>query len=162
MKKGYIEKSKRKNILFLADDCRIPSGIGTMSREIMIGSAHQFNFVQIGAAINHPDAGKAFDLSQDVNGITGIDDSSVMVYPYNGYGDPEVVRALIEKHQIDAIIHFTDPRYWIWLYRMSAELRQRVPILYYHIWDDLPAPHYNRAYYECCDLLMGISKQSDT
>ena len=161
MKKGYIEKSKRKNILFLADDCRIPSGIGTMSREIMIGSAHQFNFVQIGAAINHPDAGKAFDLSQDVNGIAGIDDSSVMVYPYNGYGDPEVVRALIEKHQIDAIIHFTDPRYWIWLYRMSAELRQRVPILYYHIWDDLPAPHYNRAYYESCDLLMGISKQSD-
>ena len=29
---GYIEKSERKNILFLADDCRLPSGIGTMTR----------------------------------------------------------------------------------------------------------------------------------
>jgi glycosyltransferase involved in cell wall biosynthesis len=161
MVEGYIPKDKRKNILFLADDCRVPSGIGTMTREIMIGNAHRFNFVQVAAAIQHPEAGKAFDLSQDVNAIRGIDDSSLLLYPYNGYGDPDIVRMLIEKHQIDAIIHFTDPRYWIWLYRMSAEIRQRIPIFYYHIWDDLPAPHYNRPYYESCDLLMGISKQSD-
>ena len=161
MIEGYIPKDKRKNILFLADDCRIPSGIGTMAREIMIGNAHRFNFVHLGAAINHPEAGKIFDLSQDVNNIRGIDDSFLHVYPYNGYGDPEVVRLLIERHQIDAIVHFTDPRYWIWLYRMSAEIRQRVPIFYYHIWDDLPAPHYNKPYYQSCDLLMGISKQSN-
>lgn len=161
MIEGYIPKDKRKNILFLADDCRIPSGIGTMAREIMIGNAHRFNFVHLGAAIQHPEAGKIFDLSPDVNSITGLDDSFLHVYPYNGYGDPEVVRLLIERHQIDAIIHFTDPRYWIWLYRMSAEIRQRVPIFYYHIWDDLPAPHYNKPYYQSCDLLMGISKQSN-
>ena len=161
MVEGYIPKNDRKNILFLADDCRIPSGIGTMTRELIIGNAHRYNFVQIGAAINHPEAGKIFDLSQDVNGIRGIDDSSVLIYPYNGYGDPDIVRMLIEKHKIDGIIHFTDPRYWTWLYRMSAEIRQRIPIFYYHIWDDLPAPHYNKPYYESCDLLMGISKQSD-
>lgn len=161
MVEGYIPKDKRKNILFLADDCRIPSGIGTMAREIMIGNAHRFNFIHLGAAINHPEAGKVFDLSQDVNNVRGIDDAFLHVYPYNGYGDPEVVRLLIERHQIDAIIHFTDPRYWIWLYRMSAEIRQKVPIFYYHIWDDLPAPHYNKPYYQSCDLLMGISKQSD-
>ena len=161
MIEGYIPKDKRKNILFLADDCRIPSGIGTMAREIMIGNAHRFNFVHLGAAINHPEAGKIFDLSQDVNNITGIDDSYLHVYPYNGYGDPDMIRMLIDKHQIDAIIHFTDPRYWIWLYRMSAEIRQRIPIFYYHIWDDLPAPHYNKPYYQSCDLLMGISKQSN-
>ena len=161
MKKGYIEKSKRKNILFLADDCRIPSGIGTMTREIMVGNSHRFNFVQLGAAINHPEEGQIFDLSHDVNKQNGIDDSSVIVYPFNGYGNPDVVRQLIEKHDIDAIIHFTDPRYWIWLYRMSSELRQKMPIFYYHIWDDLPAPHYNQPYYASCDLLMGISKQSD-
>ena len=161
MKKGYIEKSKRKNILFLADDCRIPSGIGTMTRELMIGNSHRFNFVQLGAAINHPEAGQIFDLSEDVNKQNGIDDSSVLVYPFNGYGNPDVVRQLITKHDIDAIIHFTDPRYWTWLYRMSSELRQKLPIFYYHIWDDLPAPHYNQPYYASCDLLMGISKQSD-
>ena len=99
MVEGYIPKDKRKNILFLADDCRIPSGIGTMAREIMIGNAHRFNFIHLGAAINHPEAGKIFDLSQDVNKARGIDDAFLHVYPYNGYGDPEVVRLLIERHQ---------------------------------------------------------------
>ncbi len=32
--------------------------------------------------------------------------------------------------------------------------------MYLNIWDDYPAPLYNKAYYECCDLLMGISKQT--
>ncbi len=161
MKKGYIKQSERKNILFLGDDCRIPSGIGTMSREIIMGNAHRFNFFQLGAAIKHPEAGKIFDLSADLNKQIGIDDAQVLVYPFDGYGNPEVVRGLIDKHNIDAIIHFTDPRYWQWLYRMSAELRQKLPIFYYHIWDDLPAPHFNKPYYQSCDLLMGISKQSN-
>ena len=161
MKSGYIKKEDRKTILFLADDMRLPSGIGTMTKELIIGNAHMYNFVHLGAAINHPDVGKIMDLSSDVNNLIGIDDSHVLIYPYNGYGDTEIVRMLMERHKIDAIVHFTDPRYWIWLYRMAAEIRQHVPIFYYHIWDDLPAPHYNRPYYESCDLLMGISKQSD-
>ena len=161
MKEGYIKQADRKNVLFLADDCRVPSGIGTMTREIIVGNAHRFNFFQLGAAIKHPDAGKIFDLSADINKQQGIDDACVFIYPFDGYGNPEVVRGLIDKHKIDAIIHFTDPRYWNWLYRMSAELRQSIPIFYYHIWDDLPAPHYNKPFYQSCDLLMGISKQSN-
>lgn len=160
-KQGYIPKAERKTILFLADDCRLPSGIGTMTRELIVGNAHAYNFVHLGAAINHPDIGKIFDLSSEINKEIGIDDSSVLLYPYNGYGDPDIVRMLIERHKVDAIVHFTDPRYWVWLYRMSAEIRQNVPIFYYHIWDDLPAPHYNKNYYQSCDLLMGISKQSN-
>lgn len=161
MKEGYIKQEDRKNILFLADDCRVPSGIGTMTREIIMGNAHRFNFFQLGAAIKHPEAGKIFDLSADINKQQGIDDACVFVYPFDGYGNPEVVRGLIDKHKIDAIIHFTDPRYWNWLYRISAEIRQKLPIFYYHIWDDLPAPHYNKPFYQSCDLLMGISKQSN-
>mgnify|MGYP006274756305 CR=1 FL=1 len=160
MKEGYIKKEDRKTILFLADDLRLPSGIGTMTRELIVGNAHKFNFVHVGAGINHPDAGKVIDVSADVGKEVGVEDASVIIYPYNGYGDPDLVRLLLERHKIDAIVHFTDPRYWIWLYRMASEIRQRVPIFYYHIWDDLPAPHYNRPYYESCDLLMGISKQS--
>ena len=160
MKSGYIEKSKRKTLLFLADDCRLPSGIGVMTRELIVGSAHAYNFVHVGGGINHPDVGKILDLSEDVNREAGITDSSVILYPYNGYGDPELIRTLFARHEIDGIVHFTDPRYWTWLYHMSAEIRQQVPIFYYHIWDDLPAPHYNKPYYQSCDLLMGISKQS--
>jgi glycosyltransferase involved in cell wall biosynthesis len=43
---------------------------------------------------------------------------------------------------------------------MEAELRQNIPILFYHIWDDLPDPHYNRNYYESCDWLGCISRQT--
>lgn len=160
MKQGYIAREQRKTILFLADDMRMPSGIGTMTRELIVGTAHVFNYVHVGAGINHPDYGKVFDMSQEVNKETGIDDASVIMYPYNGYGDAGLVRHLIRQHKVDAIVHFTDPRYWTWLYHLSSEIRQEVPIFYYHIWDDLPAPHYNKPYYESCDLLMGISKQS--
>lgn len=160
MQEGYIPKEQRKTILFLADDFRLPSGIGTMSKELILGTAHRYNYVHVGAALSHPDMGKVFDVSADVNKEVGITDSNVILYPYNGYGDPDLIRMLCDRHKIDAIVHFTDPRYWIWLYRMSAELRQHIPIFYYHIWDDVPAPHYNKAFYESCDLLMGISKQS--
>lgn len=160
MKPGYIKKEDRKTILFLADDLRLPSGIGNMTKELILGSAHVYNYVHVAAGVNHPEAGKVLDISQDINKEVGIEDSSVIVYPYNGYGDPDLVRMLIDQHNVDAIVHFTDPRYWTWLYHISAELRQRVPIFYYHIWDDIPAPHYNKPYYESCDLLMGISKQS--
>jgi hypothetical protein len=159
-RQGYIKKEDRKTLLFIADDMRLPSGIGTMTRELIIGNAHRYNFVHVGAAVSHPDIGKILDISSDVNKETGIQDSSVLIYPYNGYGDPDLVRLLMSRHKIDGIVHFTDPRYFIWLYRMSAEIRQQCPIMYYNIWDDLPYPNYNKPYYESCDLLMGISKQT--
>ncbi len=160
MKEGYIPREQRKTILFLADDFRLPSGIGTMTKELVLGSAHHYNFLHVGAAINHPDNGKFLDVSEDVNKEIGITDSYVRIIPFNGYGNQELIRQLLTNEKIDAIVHFTDPRYWDWLYHMSAEIRQIVPIFYYHIWDDLPAPHYNKPFYESCDLLMGISKQS--
>ena len=43
---------------------------------------------------------------------------------------------------------------------MEHELRQEMPIFYYNIWDDWPAPQYNEFFYESCDLIMNISKQT--
>ena len=40
------------------------------------------------------------------------------------------------------------------------EIRRKIPIIYLNIWDDYPAPMYNKTYYESCDLLLGISKQT--
>ena len=62
--------------------------------------------------------------------------------------------------QPDAILHFTDPRFWVWLYNMEHELRQKLPIMYYNIWDDIPDPLYNTNYYRSSDMLMSISKQT--
>ncbi len=160
MKEGYIPKEQRKKILLLCDDIRFTSGIATMAKEIVIGTAHRFNWVNVGAAINHPEQGKRLDVSEDTSKIAKISDASVTIYPSNGYGSPELVRQLIDIEKPDAIMFFTDPRYWIWLFQMEAEIRKKIPMIYLNIWDDLPAPLYNKSYYESCDTLMAISKQT--
>jgi len=157
---SYVKKEDRKKILLLADDIRLHSGVATMAREIVVGTAHHFNWVQLGGAVTHPEDGKGFDLSQEVNSHAGIDDASVILFATSGYGTTEKVRELIAKEKPAAILHFTDPRYWTWLYDIEREIRQQIPLLYLNIWDDYPAPLYNKSYYECCDLLMGISKQT--
>jgi len=161
MKEGYIEQSKRKKILLLCDDIRMTSGISTMAREIVVGTAHHYNWVNVGGAINHPDQGKRFDLNEDTNKHAGINDASVILYPINGYGDPMFLKQMIEFEKPDALMMFTDPRYWIWLFQMEHEIRKQIPIIYLNIWDDLPYPMYNKAYYESCDALLAISKQTE-
>jgi glycosyltransferase involved in cell wall biosynthesis len=160
MRTGYIPKEQRKKILFLADDMRVTSGIGVMTREIIEGTCHRYNWAHVGAGVQHPEAGKVVDVSTALSKETGVDDAYVRIYPYNGYGDSRLIRQLIEIEKPDAILHFTDPRYWIWLYQMEHELRQKMPILYYNIWDDLPFPMYNKEYYMSCDSLFSISKQT--
>ena len=160
MKEGYIPKDQRKTILLLGDDIRLHSGVGTMSREIVLNTAHRFNWVNLGAAVKHPEEGKAYDLSPDANIETGLKDADVKVIPCTGYGNPQQIRNLIKEFKPDAIVHFTDPRYWVWLYRMENELRQNIPLVFYTIWDDVPYPMYNREYYESDDMLLCISKQT--
>lgn len=159
-KEGYIPKEQRKKILLLADDVRMHSGVATMAREIVVGTSHKYNWVNLGAGVNHPEYGKRFDLSEDNNKLTGLTDSSIFVYPCNGYGDANIIRQLIEIEKPDAIMFFTDPRYWIWLFQMENELRRKIPMIYLNIWDEYPAPLYNKPYYESCDGLMAISKQT--
>jgi len=159
-KKGYLKKEDRKKILLLCDDIRMHSGIATMAREIVIGTSHHYRWVQLAAAIKHPDSGKTIDLSADINDKSGIDDSDVKIIPCNGYGTATMVRELIKSQKPDAIFIFTDPRYWTWLFDIEREIRRHIPICYLNIWDDYPAPLYNKDYYDSCDLLMGISKQT--
>ena len=157
---SYVKKEDRKKILLLCDDIRMHSGIATMAREIVVGTSHHFNWVNLGAAINHPEVGKGFDISAEVNRLNGIEDADVKVLPNNGYGDAMQIRSLIQTERPDAIMIFTDPRYWIWLFEIEREIRNQIPLFYLNIWDDYPAPLYNKSYYESCDLLMAISKQT--
>ena len=151
---------KKKKILLLSDDLRMHSGIATQSKAFVMNTLDHYDWVQIGGAINHPDNGKIMDLSPSAQTETRVKDAYLKIYPISGYGNPDLLREIINIENPDAILHFTDPRFWIWLYQMEHEVRQNIPIFYYNIWDDLPDPEYNTNYYKSCDLLLAISKQT--
>ena len=160
LKKVDPNKPKKKKILLMSDDLRLHSGIATQSKEIVLSTMHKYDWVQLGAALKHPEHGQVFDLSSDAAKETGVEDASLKVYAHSGYGSPDVLRELINVEKPDAILHFTDPRFWKWLYDMEREVREFVPIMYYNIWDSLPDPMWNAPFYASCDLLMSISKQT--
>ena len=131
-----------------------------MSREIVEKTCGHFNWVQLGAAAKHPHDGKIHDISEDIAKITGVEGPSVIIHANSGYGNSNILRGLMDRYELDGILHFTDPRYWVWLYQMEHEIRQKMPIMYYNIWDSMPDPKYNRNYYRSCDALFSISKQT--
>jgi len=157
---NYLPQNERKKIMLICDDIRVHSGVATVAREMVLNTAHHFNWVNIGGAINHPEKGKRFDISGDTNTNAGIEDASVFLYPVDGYGDADLIRQLIEIEKPDALMLITDPRYFEWLFAIENEIRKQMPIIYLNIWDDLPTPLYNKAYYESCDALLAISKQT--
>jgi len=157
----------KKKILLLSDDLRLTSGIATVSRDLVLGTVRDFDWVQVGAAINHPDKGKIFDLSQDARERSGDDTASVKIYCNDGYGDPFLIRRIMNVEKPDGILHFTDPRFWGWLYNMEHEIRKKMPLMYLNIWDGAGLvgdtatdPMWNKEAYASCDLLMAISKQT--
>lgn len=168
LKKIDPNKVKKKKILLLSDDIRLFSGIATQGKEMVFNTVDKYDWVQIAGSMKHPDKGKIIDLSDAVQKETGIEDARVTLYPTDGYGNPDLLREIIAREQPDAILHFTDPRFWGWLYQMEHELRQEIPLLYLNIWDDLGFlegddivdPTWNEPFYRSCDMLMSISKQT--
>ena len=147
---------KKKKILLLSDDMRMHSGVARMSREFVLGTVDKYDWVQIGGAIKHPEEGKRIKIEGDEN-FKLPKDSNIVIYPVSGYGNPDLLRQLLIQEKPDAILHFTDPRFWLWLYQMEHEIRTKIPIMYYNIWDDLPDPRYNTNFYRSSDLLLGIA-----
>ena len=160
MKENYLPQKDRKKVLLLCDDIRMHSGIATMAREFVVGTAHRYNWAQIAGSVQHPEKGKIMNLDDATNKSVGITDSYIRLYPTDGYGNAEILAEVMSIEKPDAIIHFTDPRFWTWLYAIERELRQKLPLGFYSIWDDLPYPMYNRAFYESCDWIGCISKQT--
>jgi hypothetical protein len=150
----------KKKIMLLSDDLRMHSGIATESRELVLGTADRFDWVQLAGAVTHPEKGKIQDMSEATNKLLNRNDCYVKLYPIDGYGDEDTLFAVMNMERPDAILHFTDPRFWTWLYMIERQVRSKIPLTYLNIWDDLPYPMYNRPYYESCDALMSISKQT--
>ena len=106
--------SNKKKILLLADDLRMHSGIATQAKEFVMGTIHKYDWVQLGGAVKHPEQGKIIDMSQAVQTEYGVKDAYLKIFPISGYGNPQVLREILTLEKPDAILHFTDPRFWIW------------------------------------------------
>lgn len=163
LKKVNSQVRHKNKILLITDDIKYTSGVATISKEIVIGTVDRYDWVQLAAAMHHPDHGKIINLSEEIARETGVDDASVKQYCHTGYGNADVVREIITYERPDAILLVTDPRFFSHIFLMEHELRNqfKIPILYLQIWDNLPISYWNSSAYASCDLLMAINRQTE-
>ena len=81
-----------------------------------------------------------------------------VIWPVDGYGNQEQVRALIQQLKPDVLWFMTDPRFYPWLWQIENEIRANVPMVYYHVWDNYPYPTFNKVWYDSNDHVACISK----
>jgi glycosyltransferase involved in cell wall biosynthesis len=142
---------KKKKILVLSDHPLSPSGVGTQTRYMIeaLLKTGRYKFVCLGGAIQHADY-------TPVKVEHWGDDWQI--FPIDGYGNHEIIRSVLRKEKPDVLWFMTDPRFYEWLWEIENEVRAHVPMVYYHVWDNYPAPHYNGRYYRSTDEIICISK----
>ena len=76
-----------------------------------------------------------------------------IIKPIDGFGNRDLIRLTLATEKPDALIIFTDPRFFIWLFEMEDEIHQICPIIWWHVWDNTPFPEYNSSLYQSTDLI---------
>jgi len=143
-------KEKTK-ILVLGDHPLSPSGVGTQTKymiEAMLQTG-KYKFLCLGGAIKH-------ENYQPIKTSEWGDD--FVIYPIDGYGDPDTIRSILRTEKPNILWFMTDPRFYGWLWQMEDEVRPLVPMVYYHVWDNYPPPLYNKPWYDSTDVVVSISK----
>jgi len=141
----------KKKILTISDHPLSPSGVGTQTRYFIeaLLKTNKYQFICLGGAVKHNDY-------RPVQVEPWNDDW--VIYPVDGYGNEEIIRSILQKERPDVLWFMTDPRFYGWLWEMENEVRANVPMVYYHVWDNFPAPHYNARFYRSTDEVVCISK----
>jgi glycosyltransferase involved in cell wall biosynthesis len=141
----------KKKILVLSDHPLSPSGVGTQTRYMIeaLLKTGRYSFLCLGGAVRHSNytPSKVDPWGEDW-----------IIYPIDGYGNAEVVRSVLQKEKPDVVWFMTDPRFYEWLWEIENEIRANVPMGYYHVWDNFPAPHFNGRFYRSTDEIACISK----
>lgn len=148
-----IEKNKDKiKILMISDMPLAVSGVGLQAKYLASGllKTGRYQILSLGAAIKH----NAYNpLRVEEFGGDWI------ILPIDGYGNPQMLRELLDTEKPDVLFLFTDPRFYMWLFEMVDEVVDRgIPIVYNTIWDNLPTPTFNKFIYDSCNFLGCISK----
>ena len=142
----------KKKILTISDHPLIPSGVGQQTRYVLEGllKTGKFTVRSWGAAIKHPDY-------RTQNAYPELYNGDWLIWPIDGYGDRERMRAFIHNEKPDVLLIVTDPRFYTWLFEMADEIQQNMPIVYWHVWDNDPTPIFNDAYYKSISTLAPLS-----
>jgi glycosyltransferase involved in cell wall biosynthesis len=148
------EENKKIKILTISDHPLSPSGVGTQTRYILehLIKTGKYSVVSLGGAVRHENYSP---IKTEQHGDDWI------IYPVDGYGDQNKVRSMIMAHKPDMLWFMTDPRFYGFLWDMEDEIRSKIPMIYYHVWDNLPYPTFNKAFYDSTDVICTISKVTD-
>ena len=150
-KKMQNNYTKRIKVLTLGDHPLLPSGVGTQTKyvcEALLNSG-KFEIYSLAGAVKH----------EDYRVVTTNEyQEKWIMQPVDGYGTKEQLRSIIQQVKPDIIWFMTDPRFYEWLWDMEAEIRNDIPLVYYHVWDNYPYPHFNKRFYESNDAIASISK----
>lgn len=146
----FIKPAKKHKILMISDHPLAPSGVGVQSRVLIDGlvSTGKYSFRCLGGAIKHNDY-RTIQVNPDF-----------IVKPIDGFGNKATIRQLLLSEQPDAILIFTDPRQFTWLWEMEDEIHQICPIAYWHVWDNDPYPAFNNVWYDSTDLINCLSQKT--
>ena len=142
---------KKIKVLTLSDHPLSPSGVGTQTKYVIeaLLATGKFQVISLGGAIRH------HDYTPKLVEPYGED---WKVIPVDGYGTPEIIRSILRNEKVDILWMMTDPRFYEWLWGIENEIRPLCPIVYYHVWDNYPAPYFNKKFYESNDYIVSISK----
>lgn len=137
----------KKTILLLSDHPLSTSGVGTQARWLVSGLVNtgKYSFRCFGGAMRHD------------NYDPVVVNPDFVIKPTNGFGDKNLLRKTLAQVKPDALMLFTDPRFFIWVWEMEEEIHQICPIVYWHLWDNPPWPEFNRPLYESTDLINCIN-----
>lgn len=146
-----MSTKERYKIITISDFPLAPSGVGLQMKYLLdhLNATDKFNILSIGTAIHHKD--KRMHKVEDW--------PNTVILPFEGgYGNPDLIRQMLDVEKPDAIFFFTDPRFYKYLWQMEDEVHQFCPLIYWHVWDEDPFPKYNKHYYESTDFVGCINK----
>ncbi len=150
---------KKLKVLTLSDNPLMFSGVGIQTRYMIEGllKTGKYQFISLGGSENPSDTRpiKTNEYGDDW-----------VIIPTNmqalkAHANAEMVRSILATEKPDVVWFMTDPRFWEWLWMIEHEIRPHVPILYYHVWDNYPAPTFNAKFYNSNDVIVTISKLTD-
>jgi glycosyltransferase involved in cell wall biosynthesis len=142
---------KKIKVVAIADDIRIPSGVGIQCKKILTGllKTNKYEVVELAGSL----------VRGDMNPVMY---KGVKLYPTGGeaYGNTYQLRLLLQIEKPDILLIFSDPRFFQYVFNMDDEIRQNCKLVFYHTWDNAPFPRFNLPFYRACDEIIMISEFS--